>query len=287
MVIFINKLINMEKICECCGTKFKTYKNKQKYCSRICGQCNKRQERILKQCEFNDCTNTFDVLPNSNQRFCSVECQCFWQKTSQLGENNGNYGKENKWGKHDEKMKLLISDKIKKSWENDERVVKHNEARERFKLIHGYLPTNSPEARQKRSEQNVKRYLMTDHLTTYKNCKRGYYKNNKNNCLEYFHSSWEEELMKELDANEDVLNWTKKHGVIIKYKHDGIIKSYIPDFFIEYRDGKKIIEEIKGYVDDVEIFKLKKEACEKYCHDNDIIYKINFMKNYNRYKHLL
>jgi hypothetical protein len=277
----------MEKVCECCGKNFKTYKNKQKYCSKTCGQCNKRQVKIVKECEFSGCTNTFEILLKSNRRFCSVECQCFWQRTSQLGENNGNYGKENKWGKHDEKMRLLISDKIKKSWLDDGRVIKHNEARERFKLINGYYPNNSPKAREKRSEQNVKRYLETGHLNTYKNCKRGYYINNKNGALEYFHSSWEEILMKELDANEKVLNWTKKHNIIIRYKHDGILKSYIPDFFIEYSDGKKIIEEVKGYIDDVDVFKLKKEACEKYCYENNIEYRINFMKNYNKYKHLL
>jgi hypothetical protein len=93
--------------------------------------------------------------------------------------------------------------------------------------------------------------------------------------------------MKELDVNENVLSWTKKHGIVIKYKHDGIIKSYIPDFFIEYCDGRKIVEEVKGCIDDIEIFKLKKEACEKYCYDNNYFYKINFMKNYNKYKHLL
>ena len=102
----------MEKICECCEKSFKTYKLKQRYCSKSCGQCDKRQEKVTKECEFTGCTNTFDSLPKSKQKFCSVACQCLWQKHHQLGGNNGNYGRENKWGVHDEKMRLLISEKI-------------------------------------------------------------------------------------------------------------------------------------------------------------------------------
>jgi hypothetical protein len=277
----------MEKICECCSGQFKTYKQKQRYCSKTCGQCDKRQEKTIKECDFTGCTNTFNVLPNSKRRFCSKPCQCAWQKYYQIGENNGNYGRENKWGHHDEKMRRLISDKVRETWENEDRVIKHNNARERFKLINGFLPTNSPSARQKISEQNVKRYLETGHLTTYKNCKRGYYQNKKNGVEEYFHSSWEEILMIQLDEDINVLTWTKKHGIVIKYKHDGILKSYIPDFLIEYVDGSKIIEEVKGYVEDIEIFKLKKKACEDYCLKNGLKYKINFMKNENKYKKLL
>lgn len=287
MVIFINKLINMEKVCECCGELFKTYKQNQRYCSKKCGQCNKRQEKISKECEYSGCTNTFEILPNSKQKFCSKECQRLWQQFSQLGENNGNYGRENKWGSHDEEMCSLISTKITKSWEDENRVIKHNNARERFKLINGYLPTNSPSAREKRSEKNAKRCVETGHLTTYKNCKRGYYKNKKSGIDEYYHSSWEEILMGGLDNDENVVKWTKKHGIIIKYKHDGILKSYIPDFYVEYIDGTKIIEEVKGYIDNIEVFKLKKNACEEYCLKNGLRYKVNFMKNYNKYKNLI
>lgn len=277
----------MEKICKCCGKSFKSYKSNQIYCSKTCGQCEKKQQKIRKECEFSGCTNTFDVLPNSNRKFCNRECQCEWQKYAQLGKNNGNYGRENKWGRHDEKIRLLISDEIKKSWEKESRLVKHNEARERFKLVNGYLPTNSPSARQKISEQNVKRYTEHGHLTTYKNCKRGYYKNEKSKVDEYYHSSWEETLMKKLDNDVNVISWTKKHGIVIKYKHDGIFKSYIPDFYVEYIDGGKVVEEVKGYIDNIEVFKLKKIAAEEFCLVNGYKYKINFMENYEKYKHLL
>jgi hypothetical protein len=277
----------MEKKCECCQKQFKTYKTKQIYCSKSCGQCNKRKDKIIKECLFSGCVNTFEVLQNAKQKFCSKSCQCLWQKTYQLGENNGNYGKKNKWGKHDYKTKKLISEKITESWKEESRLNKHNKARENYKSINGYLPTNSPSAREKRSEKNVIRCSETGHLTTYKNCKRGYYKNKKNNVEEYFHSSWEEILMIQLDEDPTVKNWTKKHNLVVKYKHNGILKSYLPDFYIEYIDGTIIIEEVKGYIEDIEIFKLKKKACEKFCSENKFKYKINFMKNYEKYKHLL
>ena len=279
----------MLKKCEFCENEFNARISKTKFCSTTCAQGVKKFKRVSKECEYTGCTNTFIIAEDSTRvrKFCCVGCQIDWQKTSQLGENKGNYGRENKWGVHDDEMRALISVKISESWKKEIRVIKHNEARERFKLIHGYLPTNSPSAREKRSEQQVIRCLETGHLTTYKNCKRGYYLNKKNGGEEYFHSSWEENLMKMLDDDINVVNWTKKHSIIIKYKHDGIQKSYLPDFLIEYNDGRKIIEEVKGYIDNVEVFKLKKKACEEYCLNNGITYKINFMKNYEKYKHLL
>lgn len=277
----------MEKKCECCEKVFETYSKKQKNCSRSCGQCNKRQTKIKVECEFTGCTEMFEKLPNGEKRFCSRDCQVQWQKYSQLGENNGNFGRKNKWGSHSPEMRKLISEKITESWKKEDRVTKHNDARERYKDKYGYLPTNSPSARQKRSDLNVKRYLENDHLTTYNTAKKGYFFNKKNNINEYYHSSWEEKLMIEMDNNDEIVNWTKKHGIVIKYYHDGITKSYLPDFFIEYSDGRKVIEEVKGYVSDVEVFKLKNEAAKKYCLENGFTYKVNFMSNENKYKNLI
>ena len=93
--------------------------------------------------------------------------------------------------------------------------------------------------------------------------------------------------MEELDTDLNVLNWTKQHGIIIKYFHDGIIKSYWPDFLITYKDGRTCIEEVKGYIDNIDIFLLKKAAAEEYCKATAYEFKINLMKNYNKYKHLL
>ena len=158
---------------------------------------------------------------------------------------------------------------------------------EKYKNINGYYALSSPEARRKNSEHAINRMLLTNHLTTYKTCKRGYYLNNKSNELEYYHSSWEENRMNELDLDDNVIKWTKKHNIIIKYKHDGIIKSYLPDFYIEYKNGVNVLEEVKGYISDIPMFILKKEAAEDYCDKNNMIYKINFMKNYERYKNLI
>lgn len=277
----------MEKICPCCKNSFKTYKHAQQYCSKICGQCKKRQVKIIKKCKYSGCSKTFEILSASTKTFCSTDCQNSWQKYYQLGSNNGNFGRENKWGKHDEIRRIDIKNKVTESWKKGDRLRKHNLARERFKLINGYYPTHSPSAREKISEANIKRMLIDNHLTTFKNCKRGYYFNIKCNMNEYYHSGWEEERMKELDNDKNVIAWTKKHKYILKYKHNGIIKSYLPDFFIEYFDGTKAIEEIKGYIKDIEVFKLKKESGMAFCLKNDLIYRINFMKNYNKYKHLL
>ncbi len=70
----------MIKICECCNIEFNATKKKQKYCSKVCGQCNKRQVKIIKECEFTGCTNTFEKYSNGLKIFCSRKCQVEWQK---------------------------------------------------------------------------------------------------------------------------------------------------------------------------------------------------------------
>ena len=61
----------------------------------------------------------------------------------------------------------------------------------------------------------------------------------------------------------------------------------LPDFYVEYKDGTKKIEEIKGYVEDEEQLKLKIIATKNYCKINNLEYTIDYVENKNRYKHLI
>jgi len=89
-----------KKTCPVCDKVFEYVQrsNKErKYCSRQCAGKNNRN-RIKKECIV--CGATFEVWPSSAARriTCSKQCNIEWQKTSQLGVNNGNWkGGKNKY----------------------------------------------------------------------------------------------------------------------------------------------------------------------------------------------
>lgn len=58
-------------------------------------------------------------------------------------------------------------------------------------------------------------------------------------------------------------------------------------FYVEYIDGVKKIEEIKGYVEDEEQLKLKIIAVKEYCKINNIQFVIDYVENKEKYKHLI
>lgn len=74
--------------------------------------------------------------------------------------------------------------------------------------------------------------------------------------------------MTQLDRNNDIVTWTKRHKVKILYFFDGIGRYCVPDFFITYSDGHKEIEEVKGRITKKEI--IKKNAIEMWCKNNDL-----------------
>ena len=64
--------------------------------------------------------------------------------------------------------------------------------------------------------------------------------------FEKFHSDLERRMMAKLEADPFVKKWMKRHGITIPWidgqKHQ---RRYVPDFFIEYADGRKAILEVK------------------------------------------
>jgi hypothetical protein len=64
--------------------------------------------------------------------------------------------------------------------------------------------------------------------------------------FERFHSDLERRMMAKLEADPFVKKWMKRHGITIPWidgqKHQ---RRYVPDFFIEYDDGRKAILEVK------------------------------------------
>lgn len=96
--------------------------------------------------------------------------------------------------------------------------------------------------------------------------------------IEYYRSSYELERMIQLDNDSSVINWTVKHGIRIPYTINGIKKNYLPDFLIEYANGRIVLEEVKGYIKDKEIHQKKVEAASVWVEQKNYEYVINFMR---------
>lgn len=103
---------------------------------------------------------------------------------------------------------------------------------------------------------------------------------------ERFHADSILELarMKELDADDNVEVWTKKHGIRIKYTWEGYQRTYVPDFLI-VENNVKIIEEVKGRFFNADLE--KEEAAKRYCNENGLTYRRIDRKNVKTYPKIL
>lgn len=85
--------------------------------------------------------------------------------------------------------------------------------------------------------------------------------------FERYDSSLELLMMEKVDADPTVAKWMKRHGVTIPWidaqKHQ---RRYVPDFLVEYVDGRKALIEVKdpSRIDTDEVMR-KRKAAELWC----------------------
>ena len=102
--------------------------------------------------------------------------------------------------------------------------------------------------------------------------KKGYYISIRDNNNKWFDSSYELSRMKQLDLDDNVMEWSR-NDIKIKYTgEDNKEHTYTPDILIKYNDGLIVIEEIKGRITRRDI--LKMEAAIPYLEKMNIKYKI-------------
>jgi hypothetical protein len=128
--------------------------------------------------------------------------------------------------------------------------------------------THSKEARERIS--NARSQLIIDgKFRAYGTCnKKGFHLSTKTgeNC--FFRSSWEEDLMKWLDTNPNVLTW-EYEKIRLPYVYDDHKRWYVPDFLVTYTDSSRHMIEVKPkeFVEAQRV-RLKREAGEKWCLEN-------------------
>lgn len=137
-----------------------------------------------------------------------------------------------------------ISKSSKKRWENDEYKEKVINSIKQ-KLNDGRCKKNK-EFKEKMSSLMTNLYengVLTNNMNKYIN---GWYLA-KNGEKYYYASSYELNAMKFFDKSKNVLEWTNKHKIRIKYIFNGTNRYYLPDFLVKLANGTEYIIEMKGW----------------------------------------
>ena len=93
---------------------------------------------------------------------------------------------------------------------------------------------------------------------------------------ERFQSDLERKMMVRLEADPNVRKWMKRHGISIPWidnqKHQ---RRYVPDFIVEYDDGRKLIIEVKdpSRMDSNDVQR-KRKAAEMWCKQRGMEYEM-------------
>ena len=92
--------------------------------------------------------------------------------------------------------------------------------------------------------------------------------------FERFDSYLEKLMIEKLDSDPTVVKWMKRHGITIPWidgqKHQ---RRYVPDFLVEYEDGRKAVIEVKdpSRIDSNDVQR-KRKAAEMWCKQRKMEY---------------
>jgi hypothetical protein len=95
--------------------------------------------------------------------------------------------------------------------------------------------------------------------------------------FESLDSGGERKYAEQLDADNDVLAWTKAHKIIIRYRNKkGFISKYYPDFLVRRKNQNELeIIEIKGsHLKDDPNVECKRKAADDWCFQRGMKYKL-------------
>jgi dCMP deaminase len=110
-----------------------------------------------------------------------------------------------------------------------------------------------------------------------KNARKGEYTARDGRTMR-FDSSLELRRMRELDFSRNVRSWERCEDKISWIDENGGSHLYHPDFSIIEMDGKKVVEEVKGYYDAHS--KMKIDAARKHYAGTDTVYRVLFADDF-------
>lgn len=268
---------NIKKQCLNCKEIFFTNLNNRIFCSRACSSkgLSNNTVKVNFKCAICNKESIISEKASKTKKYCSRKCKDESQKELLKGEGNPNFGNHILKGiPRTNEIIFKIRNGAIKTWKSKERHKKHNDWLEKFKDANGYYPWHSQEAKIKSSKKQAEKVARGEPQGVAHGI-FGYYTSLKTKQTEYYHSTWEHIRMQELDFDDNVIFWTKKHKIIIPLEGR---RWYVPDFLIE-TNSLRILEEVKGYVRDIDLFKRQQIFAKEYCKKNNLIYVVNYMEH--------
>lgn len=260
-------------ICQTCNQTFHARGQGRLFCSKTCQKsaqtvsCKKYQVRT-KNCKW--CEKEFSYSGYREKLFCSCSCKKRFSNTTidleAMGRKISATQKE-----------TFASGKRIHSWlgrnhsdETKAKISKQHTGKYAGALNPMYGKTHSPDACAKISEAVSKNNCIKPWLRN----KSGHFNSTKTGLTGIFRSSWEELVFKYLEAESSVVFY-KSEPFRIPYILENKKKHYVPDFLVEFQDGRKLLLEIKpkGFLNyDINLAKFA--AGRQYCGERGITYEV-------------
>lgn len=240
-------------------------------------------EKMKKKWENNDFRNKLTEIRNITHKNPLFRKEMSEKIKNKYKENPELFSGFTQWHKT-EKFKVWVKsdERINKISKTSKERWKDNDYRERTintlkKVLIDGRCNKSNEFRENMSKKIAELYsegIITNYSNKYKT---GFFLSKKNETF-FYSSSYELKSMEIFDNSKNIKNWTNKHGIKIKYYYNGINRYYIPDFFIEFLNGKSFVIELKGwYTEEVGI---KEEFTNKEYNNYKIFYNIEDLKKF-------
>ncbi|AIW03424.1 endonuclease [Bacillus phage Moonbeam] len=226
---------------------------KKEWTRRLVTELNNSEHYVLVKCD--DCSRLFKTMWSNRKRRVVSGKLDLCRYCVKKGSRNPTYGKD--------RRDLLMYART---------FAKQNPMQGRH---------HSPEARAKMSKRKVDAIANGDFdIKSNNRGQKEWHLSSKSN--ERFHADSILELLRmiQLDQDDTVALWTKRHGIKIPYQFDGVARYTTPDFLITYKDGREVVEEVKGRITDSEL--AKKEATAAWCAVNGLGYKFTTQKEMNK-----
>jgi hypothetical protein len=93
---------------------------------------------------------------------------------------------------------------------------------------------------------------------------KGSYESTKTKKINHYRSSWELQLMKELDVDADVVTW-QHEPIVLNYNLSGNVKRYIPDFIVQRSSNTQLVEVKPNKLRSTPMNSAKRVAAIEYC----------------------
>ena len=257
--------------------KFPNSMVKSKQVSELFGL---RAKKMWDNPEFKDrmikIRNTTHKDPEFKQKM-SEKIKKIHKETPEVFSGFTNWSKTEKfkkWVKSEERLKK-ISETSKKRWEDENYRNKTIESIK--KVLNDGRCFKNDEYRIKMSEKISQLYsegIIKNEKNKYKT---GTFKS-KNGEEFIYSSSYELDSMIFFDSNDDIVKWTNKHGIRIKYYFNDLNRNYIPDFLVDLSNGNTYIIEMKGW--ETEEVMVKEHYAKKIYPNYKIFYSVDNLKNF-------